>query len=277
MSPKEIEEAIIRMFEDNYEALRLAGGHALTEDIKQLALKQVIAYYRKLKSVAEKITETEVKLTLPNQTTPKGNKFNIEGIVDIVREEDEVWMYDIKTHDADYIREHTEFYENQLNVYAHIWQNLRKNRLDHTAIISTSLPGKVKEAINLDNKNEENKELELVLKNWDPIIEINYKQENVDDTIHDFAEAVDNIEDRCFSAPPVKYLKNRIEGPNVQFATYVCRNCDARFSCSSYREYVKQSGARSQSDFWKYLEDTGDTITNEERFMANLEKDSDEE
>ena len=268
MNPKEMEERIVEMFEENYQSLRLAGGHALTENTKQLALNQVIAYYRKLRHIAEKITETEIKLTLPNQETPNKNKFNIEGIVDIVREDNEVWMYDLKTHDADYIREHTEFYESQLNVYAHIWQNLRKNHLDRTAIISTALPEKVKTAL----ASGDEKQQELAFKDWEPVIDINYKQKNVDETIKEFAKVVDNIEDRCFSAPGVKYLQKKVEGINVQFATYVCRNCDARYSCPSYREYVKQSGAKSQSDFRKYLEDTGDTVSNEERILTNLER-----
>jgi len=268
MNPKEVEQRIVEMFEENYQSLRLAGGHALTEDIKQTALRQVIAYYRKLRHIAEKITETEVKLTLPNETTTNGNKFNIEGIVDIVREDDEVWMYDLKTHDADYIRNHTEFYESQLNVYAHIWQNLRKNHLDHTAIISTSLPENVKTAFT----RGDDKDMELALDAWEPVIDITYKQENVDQTVKEFADVVDNIEARRFSAPHVKRLKEKVKGPEVQFATYVCRNCDARYSCSSYRDYVKQSGARSQAEFRKYLEDTGDAVTNEERILTNLEK-----
>jgi len=268
MSPKEIEERIVEMFEENYQSLRLAGGHALTDDIKQLALNQVIAYYRKLKNIAEKVTETEVKLTLPNEITPNGNKFNIEGVVDIVREDDEIWMYDLKTHEAKFISEHPDYYENQLNVYAHIWQNLRKNHLDHTAIISTALPDKVKSALSSGDE----KSLESAFKEWEPVIEFKYSQGNVGETITEFAEVVDHIEDRHFSALGVKRLKEKYEGTNVQYATYVCRNCDARFSCSSYREYIKQSGARSQSDFWKYLEETGDADTNEERIMINLEK-----
>ena len=78
-------------------------------------------------------------------------------IVDIVQEADKIWMYDLKTHDADFIRGHTDFYEDQLNVYAHVWQKLRNNHLDH-------------------------------------------KEENVTETIKEFAKVVDNIEDRVFSA-----------------------------------------------------------------------------
>jgi len=267
MNPQEVEERIKEMFEENYRSLRLAGGHALTEDIRQLALNQVIAYYRKLRRIAEQVTETEVKLTLPNEVTPNGNKFNIEGVVDIVQEGEEIWMYDLKTHDADYIREHTEFYEDQLNVYAHVWQNLRNNHLDKTAIISTALPEKVKNAMKFGTEEVQR----LAFEDWKPVIEIEYKEENVAQTIAEFAKVVDNIEDRIFSAPDVERLRKKEPGTNVQFATYVCRNCDARFSCSTYRDYVKQSGARSQSDIWKYLEDTGDVASNEEKILANLD------
>jgi len=268
MTPQDVEDRITEMLEENYKSLRLAGGHALTNDIKQLALNQVIAYYRKLRHIAEQVTETEVKLTLPNEVTPNGNKFNIEGIVDIVQEGNEIWMYDLKTHDADFIREHTDLYENQLNVYAHVWQNLRNNQLDRTAIISTALPANVKNALKLGDETAQ----EIAFKDWEPVIEIEYKEGNVAETINEFAKVVDNIEDRAFEAPDVERLRKKEPGTNVQFATYVCRNCDARFSCSSYRDYVKQTGARSQSDIWKYLEDTGDVASNEEKILANLEK-----
>ena len=91
--------------------LKLEGGHALTPDVTQSALTQVLYYYRKMRSVAERVTDTEVKLTLPDQLTPDGRRFTIEGIVDIVREDDEVWMYDIKTHDPNYITGNKQFYE----------------------------------------------------------------------------------------------------------------------------------------------------------------------
>jgi len=268
MTPKEVEKRIAEMFEENYQFFRASGGHALTENIKQTALKQVIAYYRKLRHIAENVSEVEVKLTLPNETTPNGNTFNIEGIVDIVHEEGEVCMYDLKTHDADYIRSHTDFYESQLNVYAHIWQNLRNNKLDRTAIISTALPEKVRTAL----ARGDEKEVEQALDAWNPIIDIAYSQENVKQTIAEFAQVVDKIEERSFSAPEVKRLKEKVEGTGVQFATYFCRNCDARYSCPSYREYVRQSGAKNQAEFRKYLEDSGDAVASEERMLADLEK-----
>ena len=60
--------------------------------------------------------------------------------MDIVREDDRVVMYDIKTHDTEAIKANIEDYERQLNVYAYIWQNLRGQRLDETAVICTQLP-----------------------------------------------------------------------------------------------------------------------------------------
>ena len=105
-----IEEKIRELFEQNYQLLRLDGGHALTEDVKDLALNQVILYWRKLKDVAKKVTDAEVRLSLPNQTTPKGKAFSIDGVVDIVREGNVTQMYDIKTHDLDYVHQNKELY-----------------------------------------------------------------------------------------------------------------------------------------------------------------------
>ena len=130
MKESEIEAEIRRMFEENYELMRLEGGHALSADVKEAALNQVLFYWRKMRDVAENVTDTEVKLNLPEQITPQGRKYGIEGVVDIIREDERTVMYDIKTHDSDYVRANTAEYEKQLNVYAHIWQGLRGLELD---------------------------------------------------------------------------------------------------------------------------------------------------
>ena len=133
LSEVDIEQFLRDTFEDNYRTLRLEGGHGLTPDIKDYAYQQVLRYWQKLKQVAENVTDTEVPLVLPNQQTPKKRHYNIEGVVDILREGSRTVMYDIKTHDGDYVRENRELYEKQLNVYAHIWQELRGQPLDETA------------------------------------------------------------------------------------------------------------------------------------------------
>src|SRR5271157_3627574 len=99
----EVEQKIRESFEANYEQLREESGHSLSPDVREAALQEVLLYWRKLHELAEKITETEVRLNLPNQNTPQGRKFGIEGVVDIVREHDRTTMYDINTHDLELI------------------------------------------------------------------------------------------------------------------------------------------------------------------------------
>jgi len=50
---------------------------------------------------------------------------------------------------------------------------------------------------------------------------------------------VDDIEDGRFTPPPVETLTESLPGGyHVRFATRVCRNCDTRFSCASYRQFA---------------------------------------
>lgn len=122
----EMETYIRNIFEQNFELLRLESGGSIAPDVKATALQQVLLYWRFLRDVAENVTDTEVHLSLPGCESPKGRDYTIEGIVDIVRDNDRTIMYDVKTHDADYVRANLPMYEEQLNVYAHIWQRLRK-------------------------------------------------------------------------------------------------------------------------------------------------------
>jgi hypothetical protein len=267
MQEFEIIEKIREYFEDNYEIMRIEGGHAITEDVKQLALTQVLLYYEKMQNIANKVTHTEVKLTLPDQKTPKGRNFTIEGVVDIVRDDEETWMYDIKTHDPEYINSNKGLYEKQLNVYAHIWQELRKEELDQTAIISTAFPQPLKQAYLLNDifriKHE--------MAKWQPLIPIPFIQENVKDTVYDFACIVDEIEDKKFHPASVDELTSKMEGTSALFATRVCRNCDARFSCSSFREYAVGKGKGIKGNFAKYFEDFGSDTDQEEWVNSNLQ------
>jgi hypothetical protein len=267
MTQDEIEDKIRERFELNYEILRAEGGHALTNDVKKMALNQILFYYRKMRSVADSITETEVKLSLPDQFTAAGRRFCIEGIVDIVSEQGETVMYDIKTHEAGYIKSNKHIFERQLNVYAYIWQKLRENSLNRTAIISTALPPSLRAAIFL--KNEERIKTEI--EKWDSVIPIDFNEESVNETIDDFASVVDKIETREFKPPPADTLKKKVEGSNVNFALRVCANCDGRFSCESYREYALQTGIRTAQNFKKYFEDYRDDAEQENFISSNLD------
>jgi len=264
---QEIEQRIREAFELNYEMLRLEGGHAITPDGKQLALNQVLFYWRKLRDVAERVTDTEVKLSLPEQRTPKGRKFSIEGVVDIVREEQETWMYDIKTHDPNYVKENLDLYEEQLNVYAYIWQTLRGQPLNHTAVIATSFPDGLNEAI----KQGDERRIAAEVERWQPLIEIPFNPSQVDQTIREFGAVVDEIEDGNFKPRSVKDLKEKIKGDNQIFATRVCRNCDARFSCDSYREYAMGTNTKAVSAIKKYIDDLGNDVDVEDWKTVNLE------
>ena len=250
----EMEEWIKNQYYMNYERLRLEGGHALAPEVKRIGLLQIIMYFRKMREVAETVSETEVKLTLPEQVSPHGNKFTIEGVVDIIRENESTTMYGIKTHDADFVNANKEDYEDQLNVYTHIWQNLRNEKLDGTAIIATQFPRTLKKAIDADDELKLAKEM----KKWDPMIPIPFSQKKVENTINKFAFVVDKIEEREFKPPTLLQLQQRIKGTKQRFATRVCGNCDARFSCDAYREYAQVTNSFSEG-FVEYISDLGNT------------------
>lgn len=234
----EIEPFLRDRFEENYEQLRLESGHTLTSDVKETAWQQVLLYWRKLRDIATRITDTEVRLSLPGQTSPQGREYTIEGVVDILRADDLTVMYDIKTHEVDYVRANLELYKQQLNVYAHIWQELRGEDLDAMAVIATDFPRPIKEAL----FNPDPDALQIALHHWDPVVPIEYDPAHKDRTLFAFGETVDKIENGEFAPPPPERLQEEIPGAwtHERFGTRICRQCDARFSCNSYRVYARR-------------------------------------
>lgn len=223
---------------------------------KKTALDQVLLYWRSMRKIAERITDTEVRLSLPGQRSPQGREYTIEGVVDILRADDQTVMYDIKTHDADYVRANLELYKQQLNVYAHIWQELRGEALDAMAIIATAFPHAIKEAL----ENPEPMALETALQDWEPLIPIEYDPAYKDRTVLAFGETVDRIENGEFSPPPLERLQENIPGirTHERFGTRVCRNCDARFSCNSYRQYVRGTSRLAERRMSYFTDDQPD-------------------
>jgi hypothetical protein len=270
LTDQDIEKGIRASFELNYETLKLEGGHAITADAKQMALNQVLFYWRKLRQVAQRVTDTEVRLSLPERRTPKGRKFTIEGVVDIIREDQETWMYDIKTHDADYILHNLDPFKQQLNVYAHIWERLRNQPLHHTAVIATSLPASLADAI----REGDSARIASAMEAWTPLIEIPLGASHVESTIQEFGATVDDIEDGKFKARSLKDLKERAQGDTKIFATRVCRNCDARFSCDPYREYALGANTKAASAVRKFINDLGTDADVEDWKTVNLENSS---
>jgi hypothetical protein len=263
----EMETKIREFFDRNLAELQAEGGHALAPEVRRVALEQVRLYWRKLRGIAEKVTDTEVKLNLPGQKTPHGRTFGIEGIVDIVREEDRTVLYDIKTHDADSIRGNLAEYEKQLNIYAHIWQNLRGEALDETAIICTQYPPEVHAPLMAGDEEA----LAQALKTWEPVIPVPFDTTHVEEIVRAFAEVVDRIEDHQFEPADVRQLKQRLPGLRTIFAVAVCRNCDARFSCASYRRYALGGRSAAESQFRQYIEDLGDDTERQDFVIAALD------
>jgi hypothetical protein len=271
MSPtdQEIETFLRDSFEQNFELLKLDNGHSLTADVKELAWNQVLFYWRKLKDIASTVTETEVRLNLPNQESPGKHKFGIEGVVDIVQGEEKTIMYDIKTHEAEQVRENIGDYERQLNIYAHIWKNLRGQPLDATAIIATAFPTSFREALKESPPSRE--KIYHEFQKWNPLVEIEFDPQHVNEIITDFGTIVDCIENSKFSPAPLEKLKSRQGERNAMFATIVCRNCDARFSCNSYRAYAQEGHGRDESVLRQYMDDFGTELDQQDWLSASLE------
>jgi hypothetical protein len=263
----EVDALINEAFERNLAEMQADKGHALAPDVRATALNQVRLYWRRLRDIAEKVTDTEVWLSLPGQKTPAGRKFNIEGIVDIVRDKDRTVLYDIKTHDADEIRGNLAEYEKQLNVYAHIWQGLRGEQLDETAIICTRYPRAVEEAL----AAQDDAALEQAIESWDPVIPIPFESKHVDAIVDEFGRVVDWIEDHRFVPRDLACLRSREPGLPTIFAVAVCRNCDARFSCHSYRDYALGAHSSTEGRFRQYIEEHPDDLEEETSRLAALD------
>ena len=262
----QVEAKLDSFFSDNLKMVQIDGGHPLAPETQTTALWQVRLYWRRLQGIADKVTDTEVKLSLPEQITPHtGVKFGIEGIVDIVRENDRVVMYDIKTHEAEYIRENKALYRQQLNVYAYIWKRLRGERLDQTSIICTAFPPAWKPMLGDDDL------LAAELAKWQPVIDLDFNDADAEDTIRHFAEIVEKIEAGEFTPAPLSKLTEKVPGTNSVFGRYICRLCDARFSCSSYRQYALGSAAPTEQKFRDYYNDLGADADREDFVDAALE------
>lgn len=71
--------------------------------------------------------------------------------------------------------------------------------------------------------------------------------------IYNFGEVVEHIENSDFAAPDVNTLLNVPDGMKKPFAVHVCRNCDVRYSCKSYAEYMKVSKGANRNNMYKYM------------------------
>jgi hypothetical protein len=277
MTDAEIEVRIRDFFDANYRQILAEGGsHILTPKAMEQAHQQVEHYWKKLREIAVNVTETEVRLQLPNQKTPKGRKFVIEGVVDLVKEADRIRMYDIKTHYCEEVRHNQESYAAQLNVYAYVWKQLRGRDIHDMGIIAVQLPQRLREAIRSGERVAIARELEC----WNPLVPISPEPLSIAKTFDQIARTVDLIEDGTFSLPSAQALAavagsdQNSGGEKIAFATLHCRNCDGRFSCSSYREYMRISdGTGRRFDLLKYIDAASDDGELDEWIDGNIELD----
>jgi len=80
---------------------------------------------------------------------------------------------------------------------------------------------------------------------------------HVEQVIADFGGVVDYIEGGQFEPASVEKLRTRSGRERREFASHICRYCDVRFSCSSYRGYALASGGRAEFALRQYLTDFG--------------------
>lgn len=223
-----------QLFDDVHESLQAESGYGLDAQTREDAWRQVQLYWSKLQEqVASRVTETEVPLTLMNNVSPGNRKFTIHGVVDVVQEQDKIILYDIKSHDYQRLHENIDSYGPQLQVYAHIWSELRGQTVDETCIINTDPPESVKAIVDYTNMTDSER---VAFEQWNPVIPIrNFSAELVHETIAKFGMVVDAIEEHKFNPPDWKELaQNRSRLP----VPLMCSKCDVRFSCTSYRQLV---------------------------------------
>ena len=77
------------------------------------------------------------------------------------------------------------------------------------------------------------------------LVPLDFDAARVEETVADFGQVVDRIEGGTFGPRSVADLNKREGDMSARFATAVCRNCDARFSCGSYREWALSGVSRS--------------------------------
>lgn len=240
-------EDINQLFEDTYESIMAENSGGLDPDAVREAKRHVMMYWEKLgNEVASKVTETEVPLSLMGQTTPNGKiEYSIYGIVDVVREGEQVTLYDIKTHPTSHINEDKLRFAPQLNIYAYMYKQLRSVAVTRTCIIATEPPEVLKQ-VNPDDLYDHPDFI-----GWDPIIDIEFDEHQMADTIREFGEVVQAIENRVFTPMTVEQIVDSGAKNNGQI---YCRKCDARFSCSAYIDYAKQKGGVTARSVQFYMD-----------------------
>lgn len=269
----DIEEFIHECFSENYTSLSSETGKSLSLKQQEAAIQQVVYYLYRMWDIAENVTETEVKLVLPGQRTRKNRKYNLLGVVDLVSDDSGTRMYDLKTLEKDVILEDKEKFKKQLSIYSHIWKGIKDQKLDGTAIIATSVPAEIKRVVKqfIEDPEAKFQEFHSAIEKVEPIISVDVNEAQIQDFLTEFGDTIDKIEERVFTPANVIKLRTKQHATNSDFGSLVCRNCDARYSCDSYREYIGSARGKVRTLFGQYWDD--DEESAESWIIDNLYED----
>ena len=263
MNSQEIIEFIRSRMDENIRSLLSESGQRVNPSVKLAAERQALAYWITMQSIAEKVTETEVKLALPECVSPAGRRFTIEGVVDIIRDEDGLEIFDIKSMPASYVLTNKPKFQEQLNVYAHILSNLKGVKVKRAAIIATGPEDQLR--AELRRTEIPASELQSLLSRLNPLVEMELCEESIADTIARFGKVIDRIESGDFRPRPAADLDRGgdANSSGAKFGVDVCRNCDVRFSCDSYRAFRKMPNSTKrirskEKAVWQFFLDCGD-------------------
>jgi hypothetical protein len=239
----EEEQALREDFDAHFQRLAAESGRALAGYVREQAWTQVLLYARRLRTFADGVSETEVRLLLPDRQSPGSRSFAIEGVVDVVEANGSRKMYDIKTHTpVEGLEDErvTRNIQQQLTLYASLWQNLRGEPLDGIGIIATKPSAAVDAALQRGSRAD----IEKAVRDWSPVKELALNTASIDETIRRFGCVVDAIESGEFPPRDAEDLSKKDPGGRQNFGVDTCRNCGGRFGCSSYRSYQGQLAAK---------------------------------
>lgn len=194
----ELSEDQIRVyFDKNYRSLSREGAHPLGEVFLQMALEQVINYYKNNKDKFSKLVKTEEPIQVERK------KYVMSGIIDLIRgEKGQLELLDFKAEkDEDMTKDRLNFYEFQLSIYAKLIEKKMGEKPAKTYIYLTG-------------EQNSNKALKEVL--------IGAVQTNVAES--KFDSIAEKIIEKDFT---VKKFPPRD----------TCRNCDFRHGCIDRKEF----------------------------------------
>lgn len=202
------EDQVATWFDTNYVFLTKKERVYLVQYVKNIALENVLRYYRRNQGNWDRIKEAEVEVSLVK------DDYILRGNIDlIVGENQTVELIDFKSEKKPDVnnpldREKLERYRRQLEAYSHIVEQRTGHEVSKSHLYYTSA----------ENEN--------------PYITFPKDRKSIDLTISTFDEIVHRIEEKDFSisSRPAK----------------LCRDCDMRFYCDKKDWKFRKSKAREE-------------------------------